>query len=256
MNVWKSRLLNFRWRAARQTKNWTRTRGSNLSPQLPFGMSSFCKYALIGDDPRLTDPEKRHVLPAKMSAIYELHQLTDDEFPVFEAEGLLTPGLRRADVIRWISKRRGEPQKPTLAPKLPGTFYAALKPNRQLADTEISKIDDDLAALAERFEMEVVYPEAKPRKGIWEKAQGQIRREAKKIVGEYFRRRRKEIGRNKFASRPHLQKYAGFVADDVEIEPDADEDRIFAVLEAIGLERRVRAHQERSLRGIRARRTV
>ena len=114
---------------------------------------------------------------------------------VFEAEGLLTPRVRRADVIRWRSKRRGEPQKPTLAPKLPGTFYVALKPNRQLADTEMSKIDDDLAALAERFEMDVVYPEDKPRNGIWEKAQSQIRREAKKIVDEHFKRRRKRDGR-------------------------------------------------------------
>ena len=139
------------------------------------------------------------------------------------------------NVIRWKSKRRGEPQKPTLAPKLPGTFYVALKPNRQLASSRSARLTMTLLPLAERFEMDVVYPEAKPRKGIWEKAQGQIQREAKKIVAEHFKRRRKENGPYKFASKPHLQKYAGFVADDVEIEPDADEDRIFAVLGAIGL---------------------
>src|SRR5258705_9411654 len=128
----------------------------------------FCKYAQIGADPRLTAPERRSLLPAKMSAMYELHGFNDDEFQAFEAEGLLTPRLRRADVTRWRSKRRGEPQKSTSGPKLPGIFYAALKPNRQLAQTEVSRVDADLTALAERFEMDVVYPETKPRRGIYE----------------------------------------------------------------------------------------
>jgi hypothetical protein len=206
-----------------------------LVAALPFDMSSFCKYAQIGADARLTTPDKRDLLPGKMLTMYELHQLTDDEFHAFEAEGLLTPGLRRADVTKWRIKWRGEPQKTTLPPKLPSIFYAALKPKRLLANTEMSKIGDDLAALAERFEMDVVYPETKP-DGNWEKAQAQIRRKAKKIVDDYFRPRRKKIGRNLFAGRPHLQKYAGFAVDDVEIEPDADEERILDVLRAIDRE--------------------
>ena len=33
----------------------------------PFGMPSFCKYAQIGDDPRLMAPDKRHLLFGKVS---------------------------------------------------------------------------------------------------------------------------------------------------------------------------------------------
>jgi hypothetical protein len=204
-----------------------------LVAALPFGMASFCKYAQIGDDPRLTDPDKRHLMPAKMSVMYELHQFTDEEFGAFEAEGLMATLHRRADVTKWRNKRRGEPQKPALAAKLPGIFYAALKPNRQLANTETSKVDDDLTALAERFEMDVVYPEPKSRNCDWEKPLRQMRREAKKIVADDTKRRKKQLGPHKYLS-PHLRKYAGFAADDVEIEPDADGKRIFDVLEAIG----------------------
>ncbi|MFL6820260.1 MAG: hypothetical protein ACJ8EF_20215, partial [Bradyrhizobium sp.] len=201
---------------------------------LPFGMSSFCKFAEIGADPRLTASHRRHLLPVKLSVLYELQQFTDEEFQAFEEEGLLTPRLRHADVTRWVSKRRGEPQKCASIPKLPGMFYAALTPRRQLANTEESKIEAALTALAEQFQMDLVYPKTKIRKGIWEKAQMQIRREGKKIVDEYFRRRRTEVGPYKYQSSPHRRKYVGFVAEEVKIEPDADEERVHDVLTAIG----------------------
>jgi hypothetical protein len=207
-----------------------------LVTQLPFCGATFCKYAQIGNDPRLTDPERRHLLPAKMSALYELHQFADDEFQALEAEGLLTPRLRRADVTRWVKNRRGESQKSASGLKLPGGFYAALKPNRQLASTESSKVDAALTELAERFEMDVVYPETKPRCGASEKALRQMRQAAKKIVAEENHRRRKQAGPEKFKNRPELRKYAGFFADEVKIEPGADSERILEVLTTLGRE--------------------
>lgn len=231
---------------------WQPKARKRLVSDLPFGESRSFKCAEIGADLRLTDPKRRHLLPAKMSALYELHQLTDGEFQAFEAEGLLTSRLRRVDVARWRSKRRGEPQPS--GPKLPGIFYAALKPNRRLADTEMTKVEADLTALAERFEMDVVYPETKPRVGMWERALRQMRRKAKKLVDEDLKQRRKQHGSHAFADRPELQKYAGFLADEVEIEPDADEERILEVLRTIGRENefepiRVSAYNEYPIDG-------
>jgi hypothetical protein len=206
-----------------------------LVKELPFGMTTFCKFAMVGADPRLMAAERRHLLPAKMTALYELKHYTDEEFQAFEAEGLLSPRLRRADVIGWRSKRRGEAPKRT-GPTLPSVFYAALRPNRHLANSEVSKADAKLTALAEEFEMDVVYPETKSRNGVVERALRQMRRKAKQIVAEDIKHRRKKLGPHALTSRPELQKYAGFLVDEVEIEPDADQDRILHVLKMIGRE--------------------
>jgi hypothetical protein len=75
---------------------------------------------------------------------------------------------------------------------------------------------------------------ARPRKGIWEKALRQMRQKAKRIVAEHVQRRRKELGPHAFTRKPELRKYAGFSADEVEIEADAGEQRILDVLGTIG----------------------
>jgi hypothetical protein len=111
-----------------------------------------------------------------------------------------------------------------------------MKPRRQLTCSEQTKIDAGLKTLAESFEMEVVYPEMKARSGAWKKAEGEIRRKAKKIVAEHLKRRKKELGPQAFKSRPELRKHAGFLADEVKIEPDADDERILEVLSCIGRE--------------------
>ena len=114
-------------------------------------------------------------------------------------------------------------------------FYAALKPNRQLASSEVSKVDASLTTLAEQFEMEVVYPETKPRNRVWEKALGYMRRAAKKVVSDDMKQRRKKVKPHAITM-PELRKYRGFCAEEVEIEADADEDRIEDVLKMIGRE--------------------
>jgi hypothetical protein len=215
---------------------WKPKSRKRLIADLPFGKSTFSKCAKIGADLRLTDPKRRHLLPAKVSALYELHQLTDREFRAFEAEGLLTPRLRRVDVARWRSRQCGVQQASTFAPKLASRFYAGLKPNRQLAGSEVSRLDAGLTALAQQFEMDVVYPATKPRVGVWERGLREMRREAKTVVAKHLKKLREKVGPSKFKSRPELRKYAGFLADEVEIEADADEERILEVLKTIGHE--------------------
>jgi hypothetical protein len=192
---------------------------------LPFNASTFYKYAKIGADNRLIDPRRRHLWPAKMPPMYELHRMTDEELQAFEGDGLWTAGLRRVDVIRWKANRSG--------PRLSGAFYAALRPKRSLAQTEMDKIDASLAALAELFELYVVYPEGKPGNDNWEKAISHMRRKTKQIVTEHIKQLKKN-GRRIF--RPELRKYAGFHVDEVTIEHDADEERILEVLTTIGRE--------------------
>jgi hypothetical protein len=192
---------------------------------LPFNATTFYQYAKIGADDRLMDPERKHLWPAKMRPMYELHRMTDDEFQAFEAAGLWTARLRRVDVLRWKANRSG--------PELSGAFYAALRPKRSLAATEMSRIDSALSNFAELFEMDVVYPESKHGNDNWAKAISHMRREAKRIVAEHIKQLKKN-GRRAF--QPELRKYAGFLADEVAIEHDADEDRILEVLTSIGRE--------------------
>jgi hypothetical protein len=95
----------------------------------------------------------------------------------------------------------------------------------------MEKVDAALAALAELFEMDVVYPEDKPGNDNWGKAISHMRRKAKQIVTEHIRRRKKCR-----TFRTGLRKYAGFLVDEVTIEHDADEERILEVLTTIGRE--------------------
>jgi hypothetical protein len=192
---------------------------------LPFNATTFYQYAKIGADPRLMDPERRHLWPAKMRPMYELHQMSDDELQAFEAAGLWTSGLRQVHIKRWKTSRSG--------PALSGAFYAALRPKRSLADTEMSRIDAALSEIAEVFEMDVVYPESKTENCNWEKAIDQMRRKAKQVVAEHIKQLKKN-GRR--ALQPELRRYAGFYADEVAIEHDADEERILEVLTTIGRE--------------------
>jgi hypothetical protein len=192
---------------------------------LPFNATTFYQYAKIGADHRLMNPERRHLWPAKMRPMYELHRMTDDEFQAFEAAGLWTAGLRRVDVIRWKANRSG--------PELSGAFYAALRPKRSLADTEMSRIDSALSDLAGLFELDVVHPKSKLENDNWGKAISHMRRKAKQIVAEHVKQLKKNGWR---AFRPELRKCAGFYADEVAIEHDADEERILEVLTTIGRE--------------------
>lgn len=213
--------------ACRQANAATRSpvARKRLFAMLPFNAKTFYRYARIGADDRLMDPERKHLWPAKMRPMYELHRMTDDELQAFEAAGLWTSGLRQVDIQRWKASRSG--------PILPGAFYAALRPKRSLAGTEMSRIDAALSNLAGLFEMEVVYPESMPANDNWEKAISHMRRKAKQIVAEHIKQLKKN-GRRAF--QPELHKYAGFLADEVSIEYDADQERILEVLTTIGRE--------------------
>jgi hypothetical protein len=207
-----------------------------LMKKLLFSAAQFCKFAKIGGDSRLTDPKRQASLPLKMSARYELHQFSDEEFQAFETEGRLTQRLRRADIIGWLRARRGETPKQKARPRLSSSFLVALKPRRQLASTEESSIYEALKALAEKHEMEVVHPEVKPRGGGRDKALAQIRRDVRKLVATEIKSRRTKLGSHAFQSKPELQKHAGFYSDEITIEPNADVDRIREVLSMLDLD--------------------
>jgi hypothetical protein len=191
---------------------------------LPFNATTFYRYAKIGADQRLMDPGRRHLWTAKMRPMYELHRMTDEEFEAFEAEARWTARLRSVDVIRWKRERLG--------PELSGAFYAALRPKRSLAVTEMSRADAALSTLAEQLEMDVVYPNLKSNIGSHDKVIRLMRSKARKVVTEDMKQRRKKPGIRLL--KPELRKYAGFLADEVEIEADADEERILEVLTALG----------------------
>lgn len=190
---------------------------------LPFNATTFYRYAKIGADPRLMNPERKHLWPPKMRPMYELHRMADHELQALESDGLWTARLRLVDVLRWKANRSG--------PELCGAFYAALRPRRSLAQTEMDKVDAALSTLADLFEMNVVYPESKPANRNWEKAMSFMRHKAKQIVTEHIKRRKKQR-----TFRPELRKYAGFLVDEVTIEHDADDERILEVLTTIGRE--------------------
>lgn len=207
-----------------------------LMKRLLFSEPKFSKFAAIGGDARLLDPKRAHIVPKSPSIKYELHQLDDHEFDQFEAEGRLTPTVRRAEVIDWRRKKRGEPPPSTTPAPLPGRFYVALKPNRQLAQSEEEKIDSVLTEVAERYEMDVVYSEGKLRLGVYEKAEARMRRETKKVVAEAVRFRRKKYGPHAFDSKPELKKYAGLIREECEITTNSDQEEMLAVLTANGRE--------------------
>ncbi|UPK35470.1 hypothetical protein IVB18_47285 [Bradyrhizobium sp. 186] len=207
-----------------------------LMKRLLFSAPKFSKYASIGGDARLLDPKRAHKIPQSPSIKYELSQLEDDEFDEFEAEGRLEPTAKRKEIIDWRRKKRGEPPPSATPVALPGRFYAALKPKRQLAASEEDKIQSVLMELAKSHEIEVVYPEMKLRTGAYGKALAHMRREARKRVAAVIKRKKKTQGPHAFAREPALRRYAGFYADELAIYSDADEDRLLEVLSALGIE--------------------
>lgn len=199
-----------------------------------FPPSEFSKYAQIGADKRLKDPQLRELLPSKYSIIYAVKLLSDEELESFKRDREEKRGQRfgRTYVERFRKSPGDKVQHREV--KLPDVFCAAVKPKRQLTNAELDNFHGELSILAEKYDLEVVQPADRPLLGEYEKALRFMRREAKKFVQEDIKLRKTKLGPGAPKTRALLLKRLGFLAEEVEIGTDANEERIQAVLETLG----------------------
>ena len=82
-----------------------------LMGKLDFSASTFSKLAKIGGNDRLHAITNRPLLPPNFSIMYEVVKLKDDERQAAADDGILNPGMTRADLVAWPSKHKGHSGK-------------------------------------------------------------------------------------------------------------------------------------------------
>jgi N6-adenosine-specific RNA methylase IME4 len=110
--------------------NWT----SMVKCELPFGLRTAQMLMAISDDPRLTKAKHASLLPPAWYSLYELHQLDDETFHQWIADGTIHADMHRRDVSAALKRARRDDRERELGQKqheLPNQKYGVI-----LADPE------------------------------------------------------------------------------------------------------------------------
>jgi len=206
-----------------------------LIKSLPFGESAFSKFVSIGATKRLYDAAVRDRLPPKFTVIYMLSQLSEQEFTALSEEPLFSRQLKRSQLETWKKERLD----PTIArpklPSLPNTVYAAVCPASSLAAIDEQGFRQRLSALAQEFDMKVLYPSTAYRSPR-DLALDYMRTEAVKVVDHVLKQRKRRLQNYGGKAPAFLKRNPGFSLGDINIGPHADLDRIKSILKKVGYE--------------------
>ncbi|MGZ4862189.1 MAG: hypothetical protein ACXV2E_05345 [Halobacteriota archaeon] len=91
----------------------TRSEKRDLFERLPFGESMFSKLASIGNDTRLF--EHKELMPPSISTMYQIHELSDEQFETAKTEKVLRPDVTRDKVQEWTLGKTDKPARNKLA---------------------------------------------------------------------------------------------------------------------------------------------
>ncbi|OSI80349.1 hypothetical protein [Bradyrhizobium canariense] len=209
--------------------------------RLPFSRSNYSKWIAIGKAVDDLDERMREIIPPKLSVAYEFVLLEKPERTrLLEERPIKAPPLRRADIIRWKRKNRGEPVANEASPSgkkrkasaqadpaVPGRFYSALKPKRSLTSSETEALDKQLQEIARTFDMEVAFPPIVPAKDTTAKVVAHMRRQVNKLIRGTLKVRAEQ--------NPGRKKSILALASELRIWPEDDEERMRDSLDEVGL---------------------
>lgn len=87
-----------------------------VKKQLTMGDSYFSKHVRVGQNPFLTNPQNRHLLPASIGTLYELSQMSEADLEKAKAKKDIRPDMQRAgaEQLRTSRKSRAAGAKETL----------------------------------------------------------------------------------------------------------------------------------------------
>jgi hypothetical protein len=104
-----------------------------LMERLPFGESMFSKLASIGNDTRLYEHKK--LMPPSISTMYQIQELSDEQFETAKTEKVLRPDVTRDKVQEWTLGKTDKPARSKLNDlELPLALYCVYP--EQLLDAE------------------------------------------------------------------------------------------------------------------------
>jgi hypothetical protein len=131
-----------------------------IKSDLPFTASTAQRLMKIAADPRLADAAHGQLLPAAWRSLYELTQVSNEDFLKAVATGKIHPKMKRSDVrtirvpierrtIRLVAPNREEPEEPVTTMARPVTKpqgeAVVLMPHSHVAD----KLEQIRAVIAE-----------------------------------------------------------------------------------------------------------
>jgi hypothetical protein len=210
---------------AEARKRLTSGEKKKLYPKLPFSIPIFSKLADIGDCSRFQDEQIVKLLPPNYSIMYEVAKLSREDFQAAVDEQILSPGLKRADLQDWVLKRQGSAGMRRYNVALPAVFFAAIRLRNDLSAEESDRLNARLDQIASEFDVEIVRPTDPD-----EKYAQRIDRWSGKIMDHIRKAARRVVRAAKSAKKDNWH----FYEDEVDIPPDADEERIRLVLDTIG----------------------
>lgn len=207
--------------------------------RLPFSRSNYSKWIAIGKSTPDLDKRMREIIPPRLSVAYEFVQLTPVERVKFiEGRAVKSPPLQRDEIVRWKKKNRPGPSiedelKAVRKPKsrvkadlmVPGRFYGALKPKRNLTSSEMEALDKRLNEIAKEYDLELAFPPIPPGKDTTTEVHAYMRKNINKMIRDTLTARAEAF--------PARKKSLMALATDLRIWPDDDEQRMRDSLDEI-----------------------
>ncbi len=132
-----------------------------LLEEIPFSAATFSKLATIGSNQRLRGQRLRKLLPPSYSIIYAVAQLDHGELKAAVREKVISPTSTRAQIERWVAKRRVtgvELQKLESKTVLELAFYAEIRLPSNIPKEKLAEIGRFLAPMKQKFGAEILQP--------------------------------------------------------------------------------------------------
>ena len=203
-----------------------------LMGQLDFSASTFSKLAKIGSKDQLHAIPIRPLLPPNFSIMYEVAKLKDDERQAAADDGILNPGMTRADLTAWLSRRRAQ-GKPSGVSQ-PKKLIAKLEVPEDYDANLQAKLLESLEKLKAKYHFDMEKP-ADPTEKAFNRIAQQIddfiRKEARRFIKQLKQTRMRAL---KGLSKEEKEQRWGFKWDEIDIPNDASWDDVQRALEVVG----------------------
>jgi hypothetical protein len=142
-------------------KNLTDIEWVQLMGQLPFNQSASSKLLAIAEDNRLNSKKNIEILPPHWTTLYEISTLDDKQFKSGVQDGLISPRMKRKDVIAFKSTQLPTIASPTKASKTPPTNLAKIIIPSNFNTSGLGDLRKSLSALGDKFGVEIAFDTSK-----------------------------------------------------------------------------------------------
>ena len=204
-----------------------------LHAELDFDKATFSKLVKIGSHPQLRKEPVKQLLPPNYTVVYKVALLPEAELALAIKEGVINPGMTRAELDTWIAQHRGESadEDKKDRPKV----IATVQVPPDYDESRLSALQKALEKLQNQFGFSLDRPrdpETAAFNRMVRQMDDHIRKEARRFIAMLKSRKLQGVGKLTAAQK---KKLWGYSDDETAIPNDASWELVEETLNRVGI---------------------